>query len=65
MDQLCAFLKTQVEVASQSENIKQLIWRTLVAGWYKFARNAKASIELLTLFIKHSKTTRAKKSLEK
>ena len=52
-DKVADFLKAQV--ATASDQIKQLIWRILIVGWYKFARDTKQALELLLLFIEHSK----------
>lgn len=56
-DELCDFLKQLVsaEEGAASESIKQIVWRVLVVGWFKFARNATAALELLSLFVAHSK----------
>jgi len=59
MDKFCYFLKERVE-ATENEEIKQIIWRVLVVGWYKFARNAKDAIKLLMLFLKNSKPEKSK-----
>ena len=37
-DELLDFLRSAV--ADASEGIKQIIWRVLIVGWYKFARDA-------------------------
>ena len=55
MDELREFLKSTVSDESVSEDIKQVIWRVLVVGWYKFARDAKTALDLVHLFVSNSK----------
>ena len=38
-DRVAAWLKAQLATASDA--VKQWIWRILIVGWYKFARDAK------------------------
>ena len=54
MDELIDFLKQVVQETS-SEEIKQAIWRILIVGWFKFARDAKSAMELLSLILVNSK----------
>ena len=55
-DRVGDWLKAQLATASDA--IKQMIWRILVIGWYKFARDAKQALEMLLLFIENSKPTK-------
>jgi len=38
LDELADLLQERVQSEKVSESAKQLIWRTLVVGWYMFAR---------------------------
>ena len=40
---------------TKDEQVRQTIWRIIVVGWYKFARDAKSAIELITLFLEQSR----------
>ena len=47
-DDLFEFLKELVAPGNKTkEAIKQVIWRVLVVGWFKFARDASSALQLL------------------
>ena len=55
-DELCDQLKEMISAESGvKDEVKQAIWRVLVVGWFKFARNASSALELLQLFVSQSK----------
>jgi hypothetical protein len=62
MDNIRGFLIDNLSQAS--EEIRQYIWRILVIGWYKFARNKEQSYMLLNILLKESKLAPNPKSIE-
>ena len=63
LDNLKEVLISKVESESDDQ-LKQIIWRILTTGWYKFARDADSAIRLLKLFLLSSKPPRQEPNLE-
>lgn len=57
MDKLLEFLMQTVQETETNEEIKQIIWRVFVVGWFKFARDSKSALELVSLIVNQSKNT--------
>lgn len=55
MNRIREYLVDLVKKPETTELTKQYVWRTLVIGWYKLACNTEQQLELLKLFVDHSK----------